>query len=191
MRRLRRDEGVVMILVAVLLVVLLGMAGLAVDLGAPVLRAPRTAQRGRRRRPRHRRGLRAGRRALQPSAAEATAAQCTPTANSDDGASGVQVSLDSPADGTAVAVRVVTSAFDDEAGVAGVRVPLMSLFGLDRVDVTAAATAIFDHPVSGDCLAPDHRCLRVPQVGRVPPGSDPDPVLRLRLHGPSPWSGFG
>jgi len=36
---------------------------------------------------------------------------------------------------------------------ADVRVPLMSLFGLESVTVTAAATAIFDHPLSATGLA--------------------------------------
>ena len=89
MRRLRRDEGVVLVLVAGLLVVLLGMAGLAVDLGActpsaansatgptpPPSPSPRTA---------------AGTPGPANQSATATA-QMYADANSDDGASGVQV----------------------------------------------------------------------------------------------------
>jgi Flp pilus assembly protein TadG len=145
MRWLRRDDGIVLILVAGLLVVLLGMAGLAVDLGALYS---------------ERRQLRNGADAAALAIAEdcarhpgscTTAAEATAqwyaNANSDDGASQVQVAF--PESGK---VRVVTSAFDGKAGASGVRVPLMSLFGHSRVDVTAAATAEFGYPVSGTVM---------------------------------------
>jgi hypothetical protein len=146
MRRLRRDEGIVLILVAGLLVVLLGMAGLAVDLGS--LYSERRQLRN---------GADAAALAIAEDcarhpgsctkpAAEATA-QLYADANSDDGASGVQVALLESG-----RVRVVTSAFDGKAGAPGVRVPLMSLFGFRRVDVTAAATAVFGYPVSGTTM---------------------------------------
>ena len=92
MRRLKPDEGVVLVLVAGLLVVLLGMAALAVDLGSLYS---------------ERRQLRNGAdaaalaiaedcawdpRVLRQSEATATA-QMYADANSDDGASGVSVVL--------------------------------------------------------------------------------------------------
>jgi Flp pilus assembly protein TadG len=142
MRRLRQDQGLVLVLVAVLLVVLLGMAALAVDLGSLYS---------------ERRQLRNGADAAALAIAEdcawhpgsctqqaAATAQMYADANSDDGASAAQVTF--PDSGK---VRVVTSAFDAEAGAPGVRVPLMSLFGLDRVNVTAAATAEWGYPASG------------------------------------------
>ena len=57
----------------------------------------------------------------------------------------VNLTLTGPTTGS---VRVVTSAWDAAAGQPGVRVPLMSLLGFNRVDVGAAATAIFGSPWS-------------------------------------------
>jgi hypothetical protein len=146
MRRLRRDEGLVLVLVAGLLVILLGMAALAVDLGS--LYSERRQLRN---------GADAAALAIaedcgrNPGSCTQEAAEATALlyadANSDDGASGVTVALD--VTGGTGTVSVVTSAFDGKAGAPGVRVPLMSLFGFHRVDVTAAATAIFGYPASG------------------------------------------
>lgn len=145
MRWLRRDEGVVLVLVGVLLIVLLGLAGMAIDVGA--LYAERRQLRN---------GADAAALAIaedcglhakpcDQATAEATA-QLYADANSRDGAFVEQaVDWDPPGCPTPTCVRVVTSA--------EVTVPLMSLFGLDPVTVTAAATAIFDHPLSGDGLA--------------------------------------
>ena len=146
MRRLRRDEGIVLIRVGLLLVALVGIAALAIVMGAVYS---------------ERRQLRngadaaalaiaedcgTGAKSCDQGTAEGTA-QWYADANSDDGASGVQVAF--PESGR---VRVVTSAIDGKAGLAGVRVPLMSLFGVHRVNVTAAATALFGYPVSGFTL---------------------------------------
>jgi Flp pilus assembly protein TadG len=149
MRWLKRDEGIVIVLVAAFLVVLLGIAGLAVDLGALYS---------------ERRQLHNGADAAALAVAEdcgrgtrpcdylaaQQTAQWYANANSDDGASGVQVSLDIT--GNTGTVSVVASAYDPQAGAAGVRVPLMSLFGFHRVDVTAAATALFGYPGSASTL---------------------------------------
>jgi len=137
-----------MALVGVCLAVLLGLAGMAVDLGMVYV---------------ERRELRNG----ADAAALAIAEDCgmgarpcdNPTALStadeyadanagddDSAVESVNLTLTGPTTGS---VRVVTSAWDAAAGQAGVRVPLMNLLGFDRVNVGAAATAIFDHPSSG------------------------------------------
>lgn len=146
MRRLRREEGVVMVMVATLMVMLFAMAGLAVDLGAlySERRELRTAADAAALGIAETCGRGTG--PCSQSAAETTAAQYAGW-NSADGASRAQVSLTKEPDGTGW-VRVVTSAFDQEAGVAGVRVPFMSVLGIERIDVTAAATAIFGYPGS-------------------------------------------
>ena len=159
MRWLRRDEGIVMVLVGLLLVVLLGMAGLAIDLGALYS---------------ERRQLRNGADAAALAIAEdcgrhpgscnqGTAndtAQLYADANSDDGASGGADCGLTPTGPTTGRVEVMISALEGRP----VRVPLMSLFGLDRVNVTAAATAIFDHPSSATGLARDRRHLRATRL---------------------------
>jgi hypothetical protein len=149
-RRLKREEGAVMIMVAGMLVVLLAMVGLAVDLGALYS---------------ERRELRTGADAASLAIAEncgrgfapctdgaayATAAQYAGW-NSADGTSGAEVTLIKTSESTGQ-VQVVTSAYDQESGLAGVRVPFMSALGLHRIGVTASATAIFDHPASGATL---------------------------------------
>ncbi|MBS1196074.1 MAG: hypothetical protein H6R33_794, partial [Actinobacteria bacterium] len=69
-------------------------------------------------------------------------------ANAGDAASAVQ-SIDLTFNSaTTGRVQVVTSAWDPAAGASGVRVPLLSLLGFNRVDVGGRATAIFDHPAS-------------------------------------------
>ena len=137
-----------MVIVGVLLAVLLGLAGMAVDLGAVYA---------------ERRELRTGADAAALAIAEdcgrgtqacddATAtrtAEQYAAANSHDGSATVEsVTLTMTGSSTG-SVRVVTSAWDAAAGKAGVRVPLLSLLGFDRVAVGAAATAVFDHPRSG------------------------------------------
>jgi len=151
MRWLKREEGVSLVLVGVMLTAFLGLSGMAVDLGAVYV---------------ERRELRTGADAAALAIAEDCGRGTRPcddssatqtaeryaNANSRDGAAVVEsVALTLASDSTG-SVRVVTSAWDAAAGKAGVRVPLMSLFGLDRVAVGAAATAIFDHPSSGQSL---------------------------------------
>jgi Flp pilus assembly protein TadG len=152
MRWLRRDDGVVLVLVGVLLVVLLGMAGLAIDMGALYV---------------ERRELRNGADAAALAIAEDCAyhpGSCTLDAlataqdyanwNSQDGVSGVDpgdVTLDITA--RPATVRVVTHAVEAATNKLGVRTPLMGLFGFDRVEVAAAATAVWGYPGSGAGLA--------------------------------------
>ncbi|MBS1195625.1 MAG: hypothetical protein H6R33_345 [Actinobacteria bacterium] len=147
-RWLQRDEGVSLVLIGVMLAVILGLAGMAVDLGAVYA---------------ERRELRNG----ADAAALAIAEDCgmgtrpcnDPTAlstaeqyadanawDNDSAVESVNLAFTGPTTGS---VRVVTSAWDAAAGQAGVRVPLMSMLGFGRVNVGAAATAIFDHPASG------------------------------------------
>jgi Flp pilus assembly protein TadG len=146
-RSLRREEGVSMVLVGVMLAVILGLAGMAVDLGVVYA---------------ERRELRTGADAAALAIAEdcgvgnrpcddvtarATAEQYA-DANAWDDTSTVESVTLTITGATTGSVRVVTSAWDAAAGLSGVRVPLMSMLGVDRVDVGAAATAIFDHPSS-------------------------------------------
>lgn len=151
MRWLKRDEGVSMVLVGVLLAALLALSGMAVDLGAVYS---------------ERRELRNGADAAALAVAEdcgrgtrpcdgATAlatAEEYADANAWDAASAVESVTLTKTNATTGSVRVVTSAWDAAAGRSGVRVPLLSLLGFDRVSVGAAATAIFDHPSSGGGL---------------------------------------
>lgn len=147
-RPLRGDEGITMVLVGVMLAVVLGLAGMAVDLGVVYA---------------ERRELRTAADAAALAIAEdcargtrscdqATAlntATLYAHANAWDGSSvveSVDLNISGPRTGS---VRVVTSAWDAASNQAGVPVPLMSLLGIDRVSVGAAATAIFDHPGSG------------------------------------------
>ena len=147
MRWLKRDEGISMVLVGVLLAVLLALAGMAVDLG--VVYAERRELRngadaaalavaedcGRKTKP------------CDEATAQATAEQYA-DANAGDAASAVQ-SIDLTFNSaTTGRVQVVTSAWDPAAGASGVRVPLLSLLGFNRVDVGGRAAAIFDHPAS-------------------------------------------
>lgn len=137
-----------MVIVGVLLAVILALAGMAVDLGAVYA---------------ERRELRNGADAAALAVAEdcgmgarpcnlATAqatAQEYLDANAHDEASaldGVALTALGPSAGS---VRVTARAWDAAANEAGVRVPLLSLLGFDRVDVGASATAIYDHPGSG------------------------------------------
>ncbi len=136
-----------MVLVGVLLAVLLALSGMAVDLGAVFA---------------ERRELRNGADAAALAIAEdcgrktrpcdeATAAgtaQDYADANAYDNATAVESVQLTISGATTGAVRVVTAAWDAAAGEAGVRVPLLSLLGFHRVQVGAAATAIFDHPAS-------------------------------------------
>ncbi len=138
-----------MVLVGVMLAVLLGLAGMAVDLG--VVYAERRELRN---------GADAAALAIAEDCGRGTRLCDNPTAlstagqyadaNAWDDASAVDsvdLTLTGPTTGS---VRVVTSAWDAAAGKAGVRVPLLSMLGFDRVQVGAAATAIFDHPVSSE-----------------------------------------
>ncbi|HSQ38289.1 MAG TPA: pilus assembly protein TadG-related protein [Acidimicrobiia bacterium] len=158
-----------MALVGVCLAVLLGLAGMAVDLGMVYV---------------ERRELRNG----ADAAALAIAEDCgmgarpcdNPTALStadeyadanagddDSAVESVNLTLTGPTTGS---VRVVTSAWDAAAGQAGVRVPLMSLLGFDRVNVGAAATAIFDHPASqGGIPLIIGKCEFCTAIGGCPP----------------------
>jgi Flp pilus assembly protein TadG len=141
-RWLRRDDGVSMVLVGVALAVLLGLAGMAVDLGVVYA---------------ERRELRTGADAAALAIAEDCGMQTRPCdeataqataqeyadANAWDHAStvdSIQLTLGGGNTGT---VRVVTSAWDAAADQPGVRVPLLSMLGFNRVQVGAAATAIF------------------------------------------------
>ena len=151
MRWLKRDDGISMVFVGVMLAVLLGLAGLAVDLGAVFA---------------ERRELRNGADAAARAIAEdcgrkarpcdlasaAATAQDYADANAQDAAStvrSVEITLSSATTGE---VRVATAAWDAAAGQPGVRVPLLSLLGFHRVEVGAEATAIFDHPSTGEGL---------------------------------------
>lgn len=148
LRGLRRDEGVTVVLVGIILAVLLGLAGMAIDLG--VVYAERRELRT---------AADAAALAIAEDCARGTRPCDQPTAlgtaalyadaNAWDGSSvvdSVELSFTGPTSGS---VRVVTSAWDASADQAGVRVPLMSLLGIDRVEVGAAATAIFEHPAAG------------------------------------------
>jgi len=147
-RWLKRDEGISLVLIGVMLAVILGLAGMAVDLGAVYA---------------ERRELRNGADAAALAIAEdcgmgakpcdnptalATAEQYADANAWDDNSAveSVNLTLTGPTTGS---IRVVTSAWDAAAGQPGVRVPLMSMLGFNRVNVVAAATAIFDHPSSG------------------------------------------
>jgi hypothetical protein len=136
-----------MVLIGLMLAVLLGLAGMAIDLGVVYV---------------ERRELRTGADAAALAIAEdcgtgaracdeATAlatAQLYADANAGDGASTVEsVELNLNGDGTG-SVRVGTSAWDAAAARSGVRTPLLSMLGVNGVEVGAAATAIFDFPSS-------------------------------------------
>jgi hypothetical protein len=140
------DEGLSLVLIAVMLVLLLGFVGLAVDLGALYM---------------ERRELRnsadaavlaiAEDCALGATACDAatagTTAQGYVDANSDDGSSYIdQLDLDV----NSKTVRVITAARDAETGELGREVPFMGLFGFDRVQVRAPATAIWGFPSTGE-----------------------------------------
>jgi Flp pilus assembly protein TadG len=151
-RWLRGDRGVALVLVGVCLAALLALAGMAVDLG--VVYAERRELRN---------GADAaalaiaedcgiGTRACDEATALATAEEYA-DANAWDGDSAVDsVELAFGANDSG-SVRVVTSAWDAANGVPGVRVPLLSMLGFHRVEVGAAATADFGHPLSGSGLA--------------------------------------
>lgn len=150
-RWLRRDEGVSMVLVGVMLAVLMGMAGMAIDLGvvygerrelrnaADAGALAVAADCGMRTRP------------CDDSTARSTAEQYA-NANAGDGASTVDSVNLTLTGATTGSVRVITSAWDAAAGKSGVKVPLMSLLGFDRVAVRAAATAVFGPVGSGGGL---------------------------------------
>lgn len=157
----RRDEGISLVLVGVALATLLGLAGMAVDLGAVYA---------------ERRELRTGADAAALAIAEdcgmgrpcddaparATAEKYA-DANAWDGVSTVEsVELTKTGGseagwctchgGESGSVRVVTAAWDAAAGESGVRVPLLSMLGFHRVQVRAAATAVWGNPSSGSGL---------------------------------------
>jgi len=151
LRWLRRDDGISLILVGVCLAVLLALAGMAVDLGVVYA---------------ERRELRNGADAAALAIAEdcgmgtrpcdevtaLTTAEEYADANAWDGSSavdGVELTFTGPDAGT---VRVRTRAWDAAAGQSGVRVPLLTMLGFNRVQVGAAATALFDYPASGGGL---------------------------------------
>jgi Flp pilus assembly protein TadG len=150
-RWLRRDQGIALVLVGVMLAVILALAGMAVDLGVVYA---------------ERRELRNG----ADAAALAIAADCgmgtrpcdEPTAlataeeyadaNAWDRSStvdSVELTLTGADTGS---VRVRTSAWDAANSQPGVRVPLLSLLGFHRVQVGATATAIFGGPSTGGGL---------------------------------------
>ena len=151
MRALKRDEGVSMVIVGVLLAVLLALAGMAVDLGAVYA---------------ERRELRNGADAAALAIAEDCGMRARPcdeatarataqeylNANAHDDATALDAVDLSTSGATAGSVRVTARAWDAAAAEAGVRVPLLSLLGFDRVEVGAAATAVFDHPSTGGGL---------------------------------------
>ena len=134
-----------MVLIALLLVVLLALAGIVIDLGALF---------------QERRELRNAADAAVLAIAEdcGTGAQPCDTdtafgtagfyanANVEDGAAGI-TSLDLDLD--AQSVRVVTHAVDPESGQQGVEVSFMKILGFDRMTVNAPAAAIWGHPRSG------------------------------------------
>lgn len=151
MRWLKGDEGVSMIIVGVLLTVILALAGMAVDLGAVYAerRELRNGADAAALAVAEDCGMRAG--PCDDASARATAQEYL-DANAHDEASaldGVTLTATGPSAGS---VRVTARAWDAAAAAAGVRVPLLSLLGFDRVNVGAAATAIFDHPRSGGGL---------------------------------------
>jgi Flp pilus assembly protein TadG len=150
-RWLKRDDGISLILVGVCLATLLALAGMAVDLGVVYA---------------ERRELRNGADAAALAIAEDCGTGTRPCdevtalataeeyadANAWDGSSavdGVELTFTGPDAGT---VRVRTRAWDAAAGQSGVRVPLLTMLGFNRVQVGAAATALFDHPASGGGL---------------------------------------
>lgn len=151
MRWLKRDEGITIVLVGVSLAVLLALSGMAVDLGVVYA---------------ERRELRTGADAAALAIAEdcgmgarpcdqATAlatAEEYADANAQDGESAIDTLELTFTSATTGSVRVVTRAWDAATGEPGVRVPLLSLLGFDRVNVGAEATAIFDHPGDGEGL---------------------------------------
>ncbi len=169
---LTRDEGVSMVLVGVMLAVILGLAGMAVDLGAVYAerRELRTAADA---------GALAvaedcgtGTRPCDQATAEATAGQYA-DANAWDGASvvdSVELAFTGLSTGT---VRVKTSAWDAAAAQPGVRVPLLSLLGFNRVQVGAAATAVYGHPGSGGGIPlVIGTCEFCTAIGGCPPNED-------------------
>lgn len=136
-----------MVLVGVMLAVVLGLAGMAVDLGVVYAerRELRTAADAAALAIAEDCGMKT--RPCDDATAWATAEQYT-DANAWDTASTVESLNLTFNSATTGSVRVVTSAWDAAAGLPGVRVPLLSMLGFDRVSVGAAATAIFDHPAS-------------------------------------------
>jgi Flp pilus assembly protein TadG len=151
MRWLKRDQGFSLVLVGLILAVLMGLTGMAVDLGSVYG---------------ERRQLRNGADAAALAIAEdcgtrakacdvptaQTTAQIYADANARDGSSGVEQPQLTLTGETTGSVRVVTYAVQASTGESGVPVPLMHLLGFDRVSVQAAATAIFDHPSEGQGL---------------------------------------
>jgi hypothetical protein len=143
---LRREEGVSMVLIAVLLVALLGFAGIAVDLGAMWM---------------ERRELRTGADAAVLAIAEDCALGTKPCTNeiaaqtaadytdfnAPDGSSGFE---DLELDLVEQTVRLVAFAQDGDTGERGYEVALMSVFGYDRMDVTAPAAAVWGFPAAGE-----------------------------------------
>jgi len=180
MRWLKRDEGLSMVLVGVLLAVLLALSGMAVDLGAVFA---------------ERRELRNGADAAALAIAEDCGRQVAPCneatatataqeyadANAHDHASAVNaidLTITGPATG---AIRVVTGAWDATAEEAGVRVPLLSLLGFRRIQVGAAATAIFDHPTDAEGLPLIIDTCEFDKAGGYGTGS----MVTLYFHSPS------
>jgi hypothetical protein len=188
-RWLRRDRGIAVILVGLMLAALFGLAGLAVDLGRVYV---------------ERRELRTaadaavlavaedcgtGAKACDQATATATAQQYA-DANAGDGASTVESVELAFTGATTGSVRVVTSAWDAAAGQPGVRVPLMSLLGLDRVQVGAAATAVYGHPRSGGGIPlVVGTCEFCTAIGGCPPDENsvfgPDSLTTLVFKDPS------
>jgi len=148
---LKRDEGVSMVLVGMMLAVILGLAGMAVDLGVVYVerRELRTAADAAALAIAEDCGM--GTRPCDDVTALATAEEYA-DANAGDGASAVESVSLTFTGATTGSVRVITSAWDADDGEPGVAVPLMGALGVDRVGVKAAATAIFDHPSTGQGL---------------------------------------
>lgn len=172
LRCLKRDDGISMVLVGVCLAVLLGLAGMAIDLG--VVYSERRELRN---------GADAaalaiaedcgtGARSCDEPTALATAEEYA-DANAWDGDSVVDsVELTLNGDGTGSA-RVLTRAWDARAGESGVRVPLLSMLGFHRVEVGAAATALFGHPGSGSGIPLIiGTCEFCTAIGGCPPDKD-------------------
>jgi Flp pilus assembly protein TadG len=180
MRWLKRDDGVSVVLVGILLAVLLALSGMAVDLGAVFA---------------ERRELRNGADAAALAIAEdcgrrtrscdegtaSATAQSYADANSHDAASAVESVELVRSSATTGEVRVVTGAWDAAAEQAGVRVPLLSLLGFHRVEVGAAATAIFDHPATGEGLPLIIDTCEFDKAGGYGSGS----LVTLYFHSPS------
>jgi len=188
-RWLKRDDGISLVLVGVCLATLLALAGMAVDLG--VVYSERRELRN---------GADAAALAIAEDCGRGTATCDEPTAlstaeqyvdaNAWDGSStvdGVELTLTG---GNTGSVRVLARAWDAAAGESGIRVPLLSMLGFDRVEVGAAATALFGPPASGGGIPlVIGTCEFCTAIGGCPPGEDsvfgPDSLTTLVFKDPA------